>query len=223
MADWQPRDGYVFIITYGRSGSTLLQTVLQSIDGYFIRGENNNVLGSLYQAYQQVHSTRLEQGNKEIPPHGPWYGADKLDPDRFAEKLVRLFQEEVLQPPEDARVVGFKEIRFNKGSAEEFVGLLDFISERFKPSKFIFNMRRWERVAQSGWWKQHRQDAVRRTVEKSDRQFLSYAEDHPERCHVMRYEDYAGKPEAFAALFDFLGEPFDLEAVRAVTMRRLKH
>ena len=40
MVDFQPKDGFVFVVTYGRSGSTLLQTVLQSIDGYFIRGEN---------------------------------------------------------------------------------------------------------------------------------------------------------------------------------------
>src|SRR5688572_1085508 len=33
--------GHLFIVTYGRSGSTLLQGVLNSIPGYLIRGEND--------------------------------------------------------------------------------------------------------------------------------------------------------------------------------------
>ncbi len=40
--------GYLFIVTYGRSGSTLLQGILNSIPGYLIRGENRAALFHLY-------------------------------------------------------------------------------------------------------------------------------------------------------------------------------
>lgn len=38
------RFGSILVITYGRSGSTLLQGILNSIDGILIRGENHNFL-----------------------------------------------------------------------------------------------------------------------------------------------------------------------------------
>lgn len=223
MAIWQPKDGYVFVVTYGRSGSTLLQTVLQSIDGYFFRGENNNAILPLFRSFKRVKGALEEHGYREIPDHGPWFGADKFNPDRYAQKLLQVFLEEIIQPPKDARVVGFKEIRFNETGPIEFVDLLNFMAEHFKPARFIFNMRRWEDVSQSGWWKDYEPDKVRREVEKNDRQFLAYAEAHPERSYLMRYEDYSGKPEQFEGLFKFLGEPFDLEKMQAISDRRLKH
>ncbi len=223
MKDWQPSKGFVFVVTYGRSGSTLLQTVLQSIEGYHIRGENNNALLSLFRAFKRIRSAKEEHGYKEISAHGPWYGADMFEPDRFAAKLLQAFLEEVLQPPKDARVVGFKEIRFNESGPNEFIDLLDFMAHHFSPTKFIFNMRRWEDVSQSGWWKDCDPEKVRQEVEKNDRQFQAYAEDHPDTCYLMRYEDYSGKPEAFGGLFEFLDEPFDLDRLSLVTGRRLKH
>ncbi|NVK40229.1 MAG: sulfotransferase [Oceanospirillaceae bacterium] len=223
MTNRQPKDGYVFVVTYGRSGSTLLQTVLQSIDGYFIRGENNNAILPLFRTYKRIRSALEEHGYKEIGEHGPWFGADKFNPDRYARKLLDVFVEEVIQPPEDARVIGFKEIRFNETGPKEFFDLLNFMADHFKPAKFIFNMRRWEGVSKSGWWKDYEPDKVRREVEKNDRQFMAYAEEYPERSILLRYEDYSGKPENLRDLFDFLGEPFDLDKLKAISERRLKH
>ena len=42
------RYNFVFIFTYGRSGSTLLMGLLNSLPHYCIRGENNNLLHRLY-------------------------------------------------------------------------------------------------------------------------------------------------------------------------------
>ncbi len=40
-------------MTYGRSGSTLVQGILDSIPGYLIRGENRDALPHLF-AYHQT-------------------------------------------------------------------------------------------------------------------------------------------------------------------------
>jgi hypothetical protein len=50
--------GYVFIVTYGRSGSTLLQGVLNSIPGYLVRGENRQALRHL-RALMQITRTAM--------------------------------------------------------------------------------------------------------------------------------------------------------------------
>ncbi|NVJ97154.1 MAG: sulfotransferase [Alphaproteobacteria bacterium] len=223
MTSQAPREGYVFVVTYGRSGSTLLQTVLQSIDGYFFRGENNNAILPLFHSFQRVRGALEEHGYKAIASHGPWYGADEFNPDRYAAKLMQVFLEEVIQAPDDARVVGFKEIRFNESGPKEFVELLDFMAEQFVPAKFIFNMRQWQDVAKSGWWRDCDPEKVRKEIEKNDRQFKAYAEENPDRSFLLQYEDYVGQPEKLAPLFEFLGEPFDPERIAEVTGRRLKH
>ena len=49
--------GYVFVMTYGRSGSTLVQGLLNAIPGYLIRGENAAALNHLH----GFHKTMLAE------------------------------------------------------------------------------------------------------------------------------------------------------------------
>ena len=44
----------ILIITYGRSGSTLLQGILNSISGVLVRGENANMCYHVFYAYQAI-------------------------------------------------------------------------------------------------------------------------------------------------------------------------
>ncbi len=217
-----PSEGFVFLVTYGRSGSTLLQTVLQSIDGYFIRGENNNVLLPIYRAYKRIHTARYKHGLKEKEPIRPWYGSDEFSPATFGEKLTGLFLEEVIRAPRGQRVVGFKEIRFHEAD-EDFEGLLDFMNRFMAPAKFIFNKRNWEDVAKSAWWATMDPDKVRNIVETCDGLYRAYQDAHPDQCITLQYEDYKGRPEALRPLFDFLGEDFDLDKLEAVLGRHLPH
>ena len=39
---------HVFVMTYGRSGSTLLMGILNSIPGWLLRGENRHAMRHLY-------------------------------------------------------------------------------------------------------------------------------------------------------------------------------
>ena len=215
-------EGHVFIVTYGRSGSTLVQTLLQSIDGYFIRGENANVLWPLYQASQRIRTAKHDHGYREIEPKGPWFGINEVKPDAFDRALVDGFKKEVLRAPSDARVIGFKEIRFHEAE-DDFADFLTFIAQNFSPARFVFNVRGWEDVAKSGWWKNCDEEMVRSIVEKSDAMFADYTANHPEMCLTVRYEDYVGKPSYWRRLFDFLGEAYDPAKVEELCARQLKH
>lgn len=215
-------EGYVFVITYGRSGSTLIQTLLQSINGYFMRGENANALWPLFQSIKRIEQAKIDHGYREIEAKGPWFGINAVDPDRYAQRLVNIFVEEIIQPPEDARVIGFKEIRFHEAEGE-FDEYLEFIANHFSPARFVFNLRNWQDVAKSGWWKNCDPDMVKALVEKSDAQFLSFAEKHPDSCFVAQYEEYVGEPNYWRKLFDFLGETFDPARVKELSARKLKH
>ena len=108
-------EGYVFIVTYGRSGSTLVQKILNSIPGYCVRGENNNGLFYIYQVWREMTQARaivaLRRQKRQSESDHPWYGAELIEPDAFGHALRRTFVDEVLRPPKGTRVAGFKEIR----------------------------------------------------------------------------------------------------------------
>ena len=45
---------YLFTLTYARSGSTLLQNILNSVPGVLFRGENAGALNGLYSSWAGV-------------------------------------------------------------------------------------------------------------------------------------------------------------------------
>lgn len=222
----RPEDGYVFIVTYGRSGSTLLQNVLNSIDGYCIRGENNNSLFHLARAWTAIQDSDPMRGMRRSGAASaqthPWYGAEMIDPEIYGRSLANVFVREVLNPPSDARVAGFKEIRFHI-HGPQFRSYLNFIHEFFPKARFVFNTRDHDAVVKSGWWANMEPETVRETLSGAERLFARYLEEYPERGLRMHYDDYVGEPQALGRLFDFLGERYDETMVRQVMETRLTH
>ena len=77
----------VFIVTYGRSGSTLVQNMLNALPGACIRGENENLLAPFARAWDMLrHSERgakLRDAGHATGPATPWYRFEEVTPDRF--------------------------------------------------------------------------------------------------------------------------------------------
>jgi hypothetical protein len=57
--------GYVFVMTYGRSGSTLLMGLLNTIPGYLVRGENDD--GMLTSVADDVRMTSASVVSARTP------------------------------------------------------------------------------------------------------------------------------------------------------------
>ena len=211
-----PKYKFLFVVTYGRSGSTLLQGVLNSFDGYCIRGENANLLVNIFRMWRECRLIREQFGDTQTSSIDSWFGADLIDPDAFAETMIAAFKQHVLQPPESARVVGYKEIRytsnfFDRGEIAEY---FEFIDEWFPQSAFIFNSRKLSNVVQSGWWK-YDPDAMD-DLQTTERIMASTHNRFKHKSIWLRYEDYANDAEGFRGLAEFLGEPFDYERIKAV-------
>ena len=214
--------GTIFIVTYGRSGSTLLQALLMTIPGCTIRGENHNMLELLWKAAGRAQQARSVWGNDAQPPDHPWFGADKVAPPAFADALVDAFVLHVLAPPKQARWFGFKEIRYD-ALGDNFPEMLDFMRASFKNATFVFNARDAADVAASAWWKNWKPEKVAALVATMDKRFVDYAAAHPECCFQTRYVDFSTDPQALRPLFDKLGEPFDQDAIKAILNHRLTH
>lgn len=234
-----PRDGYLFIVTYGRSGSTLTQGLVNAIPGYCIRGENGNLLHHLARAVAVAdRADNLSWRREDIarPPEAqrpfltgiigtpadPWYGAEAIDPDALGRALADAFVREVLHPPEGTRVAGFKEIRWHE-DARFFPDFLRIVRRIFPRARFLFQTRDHEAVARSKWWGTRPREAVLAELARAEALYAAFLAENPDCSLLIRYEDYAAGPEAARRIFDFLGEPFDPDRVAAVLGRTLKH
>ncbi|TPJ96771.1 sulfotransferase [Mesorhizobium sp. B2-5-9] len=207
---------YVFIFTYGRSGSTLLMGILNSLPHYCIRGENGNVLYKIYEAYaalRAAHASSLKNSEKAT---NPWFGLHEADPERFANRLVEAFVTQVLSPGHH-RTTGFKEIRFSEAETPDFDGYFTFVREHFPGCRIIFNHRNLDDVAASKWWSS--MPLARQKLQVIEDRFNSIAtQEDVFHFHYGRIDD---KLDHVRELFLFLREPFNEMAVRAVL--EIKH
>ncbi|MFM7273926.1 MAG: hypothetical protein ACKO4A_08725, partial [Gammaproteobacteria bacterium] len=108
------RFSHVLIVTYGRTGSTLLQGVLNSIDGCLVRGENFQFCRGLHAAHAALQRAKREFGGPGDcgDPSRPWFGAAEFDARRFLDDARRLVINQLCPDPGAYRCIGFKEIRY---------------------------------------------------------------------------------------------------------------
>lgn len=200
---------YVFVMTYGRSGSTLLMGLLNSIPGYLIRGENRHALRHLYEFHRSglVERARVNPRNAKESTH-PWFGIHGFDEEASLRGIRRLATETLLRPEADTRVSGFKEIRWYDQDLDAYV---DFLRQVFPGARFVVNTRNLADVAASAFWRQ-KDDALGR-LELIEERMLRVADGLGEAAHRVHYDDYVGDPSALRGLFDWLGEPFDEERI----------
>lgn len=203
---------YLFIVTYGRSGSTLLQGILSSVPGVMIRGENGGAVRALFEFHRTVagHRDRLSR-TEPLPPSHPWWGIDGY-PDATALRHIRqLLLDTVLRPGPQTRLVGFKEIDWPTADLPD---LLAFLSAVFPGARFVLNTRDLDDVAQSKWWA--RQPDARERLGTMQTALVTALDACGERAYRVHYDDYVEDPAALRDLFRWLDLPYDEERVRAV-------
>lgn len=218
--------GSVFVVTYGRSGSTLVQNLLNHLPGYLVRGENGNLLAPLARAWdlirQSEQGAKMRSESRETLPQDPWYGFEGVSEEAFGRALARSLTETVLRPQDNIRVIGYKEIRWHTDPLL-FPLLMEFLIRFFPNARFIFNTRDHAEVVRSGWWKQMDETIVRQELAAAETLYTDFATAHPDRCIALHYNRYITGPEAWRPLFDFLSEPFDTALVARVLDKKLNH
>jgi hypothetical protein len=213
---------FVFVVGYGRSGSTLVQALLGSIPGCHIAGENLGAVFTLAQAHAQLAEVADRFGPGPAPPDHPWFGAFEIDPDALGRRLAGTIVNEVLRPPRGTRIAGFKEIRW-LAEPHDLATSMTFLKRYLVPARFVLNVREPEAVVRSGWWSHRPRDAALAQIAAWNATLEATAKADPKHCHLLRYEAFTRDPATLAPLFAFLDEPFDHAAVDRVLGRRLAH
>lgn len=207
---------YLFVVTYGRSGSTLLMGLLNSIPGYLLRGENWDALHHLFLFHRTLAdgATRWDPARLRQRTH-PFYGAGDFPVQRSLERTRDLVVDTVLRPREDTRVTGFKEIRWYRDDVLEYAA---WLREVFPGARFVVNTRDHAEVSRSGWWAKRPENAAE--LPRVEARVLGLAEALGDAAYRVHYNDYVADPTVLRGLFDWLGEPWDEAAVREVLATR---
>ncbi len=217
---------YVFVVTYGRSGSTLLQSAINSTPGTQLRGENRNILYHLYKSITHASRTAIGRVKDAAPraPDHPWYGFNEVQSAPFEAALLNAFVRDVLTPGPSAKVTGFKEIRYTTQAIPraDFAPYMDFLLSRFPQARIVFNSRRSEDVLVSSMMAMEQPHLTRRVLKAADQLFMGYDRGSDRTLH-MQYEDYVADHGLIHRMLDFLELKSTAEAVAAVMAKRLVH
>ena len=214
---------YIFIITYGRSGSTILMKVLNSIKDSDIKGENCNSLFPLFQSYRYIQQSKQYSSKKSNSVDHPWYGVNDIKPYIYMRELAKVFTNNILNPKHGTKVTGFKEIRYTGMSIDEREQFIEFLRKAFPNTYIVFNRRNLDDVSKSGWWKEKSYEEVISKLKPFDEWMIRYHKEHTDYTYIVNYEEYNGNSDYFKDLFDWLGEDFDSSIVKDIMSKKLTH
>ena len=209
----RPDLGYLFVVTYGRSGSTLLTGLLNTVPGYLIRGENRGAVYHLFQFHATMlrESTRASRKTLRQRTHS-FFGIGDFPPRQSIDALRRVLLDTVLRPTPETRVTGFKEIRWYQPDVAEYVA---WLREVCPGARFVVNTRDHADVARSKWWAEGDPEQTAQRLAEIEAGILALADDLGDAAYRVHYDDYVADPSVLRGLFEWLDEPWDEEAVRA--------
>lgn len=182
---------FVFVVTYGRSGSTLTQGLLNTLPRALVRGENDLYVLPLYRAWAQVRAfKKLHDKHARKGSRSAFYGLDEMHPGEFVACTRGLMIHQLLGSVKrrEVDVLGFKEVLWHRVDPEETETFFEFFDKVFPGALYVLNRRDHARVSTSGFWRQEDPDEVLRAIQRVEdiQDFL--VRTRPERTLRTQYE-----------------------------------
>jgi hypothetical protein len=198
---------YVFVVTFGRSGSTLVQGLLNAMPGTLVRGENGLFVHDLYRASAAAEAFSAEH-TRPRAKHvtSAFYGVRWLRREPFVTATRQIAHEVLLgrKHPERVRRIGFKEVLWHRITPAETEDFFGWFEEVFPGARYVLNTRNAEDASRSGFWRYaepgEADQAIARVLEVQDH----LRSTRPDRVIDTRYEVLTGQDReaSDAALID---------------------
>lgn len=217
-------DKIVLICATGRSGSTTLELILNTIPNSNICGENNGAVNSLLEFYREIKQTtymvnsefsKLKSDERKdiskILQNGmkaAWFNSFNHEQIKQNSRnmIISMFKKH-----ENTNLWGFKEIRYN-GKLE----LLKEFRELFPQTKVIFNIREnIQKQSTSGWFKKDQNSFQK--IKKETTEMVEFYKNNQDFCFMNSLEKMYNK-EHMMQLFEFLerSQYFDENKIKRI-------
>ena len=195
---------FILICATGRSGSTTLQRIINTIKESNINGENWGAINNLLECYSNIKKTNLQHGGLKIYNEGEtkkfcaWYNCYNFENVKNNIKNTIL---SILTNDESKKILGFKEIRYF-----DCIHLIDEFIELFPNTKVICHISDdLERQCKSKWWKN--QYNSKEYLEDYNNQLISYSKNN-KNCYLSYMKNLFNIDE-IKKMFNFLDEELD--------------
>ncbi|WP_300676174.1 sulfotransferase [Nocardioides sp.] len=191
----QPEPEFVFVVTFGRSGSTLVQGLLNAMPRTLIRGENAFfVKGQFESAQAAVTFAERHAKHHAGRKSSAFYGVRNFARPTFV-KHARALSLEMLYGKVEARSVdriGFKEVLWHQIEPDQTEPFFTWFDHVFPGARFVLNTRTPEVSVDSGFWKDQDRDLALARMSRV-MEIQEWLEQRwPERTYRTRYETLTG-------------------------------
>lgn len=209
----------IFLLGSGRSGTTLLQKILNSAEDVMIWGEHGGFLKQIAEAY--FFNLNDKEINRQIFKKNPvakepnldfhrlklrkigyswtnWYGKQELT-DNFKQFVESFFNPHSLEK----RHWGFKEIRYGIDDS-----VMDMLADIYRQARFVFIVRDPVDVLASqvamGWDDEWKHLANKWAIQ--NQQIMDFCRENEDRVYLVKYEDLISRgSNTITDLFNWLG------------------
>jgi hypothetical protein len=219
-------DKIILICATGRSGSTTLQRIINTIPNSNICGENYGAINSLLEFYYRLKFTTSHYvpGNrnpytyeeviaKNLKPC--WYNS--YQPETMI-KMIKTTITAMFKNMGTTNVWGFKEIRYDIGE----ISYINEFKELFPQTKVIIHVRKnIQKQSQSGFMKKDPKSFQK--LLKANNKFHEFYQKHRDFCYFMTFEEMFDLNK-IKEMFRFLDceKEFSEEKIKEVLDHNLK-
>ncbi len=183
---------FTFVVTYGRSGSTLVQGLLNTLPGGLVRGENNLFVLPLFRSWVALRDYQQRYGKlaAERGVQSAFYGMGEVSLDGFVESARELALRQLYgsADPATVNVLGFKEVAWHRVRPKEGPAFFNFLDKVFPDARYVLHRRAHENVTASGFWRRENPTSVTKALRRVEAIQDRLRETRPERTHDTRYE-----------------------------------
>jgi len=219
-------DKIVLICATGRSGSTTMQRIINTIPNSNICGENFGAINSLLEFYKRIKKSTLINipgrttpftynyiTSKQIKPS--WYNSYNINEviQSIRDIIIKMFKLN-----ENTNLWGFKEIRYDNNNIQY---IKDF-KELFPQTKVIIQIR--ENISdqcKSGWFKNDK--SASQFLARTNKELYDFYLENTQYCYITSFEKMFDK-QNIMNIFTFIQcrEHYNEEKVSEVLNNNIK-
>ena len=219
-------DKIVLICATGRSGSTTMQRIVNSVPNSNICGENFGAINSLLEFYKRIKTTTFDfvPGHlrpasyediisKDVKPS--WYNSYNF---QQTVSMIKMLIASLFKNTSATNMWGFKEIRYDNGD----IKYLKEFKELFPQTKVIIQIRgNIAAQSQSSWLKKDR-NAVQ-YLNTLNNEFYNFYNHNKEWCYFTTFEKMFDM-ENIKKIFEFIdcSQYYDQNKIKQILDNNIK-